>query len=270
MSADEKACTICLDTSPPPIQSGCACRGDSGLAHIGCRVKAAASQQAQRGNVVWRECQTCKQDFTGAMQTGLAEAWWSRVAGQAVESGERLAAESNLAVSLFQQGKSAEAEPIFRKVHAVEMRVYGAEHPHTLTSASNLASNLSYQGKYADAERIQREVLGVETRVLGAEHPYTLTTAGNLAESLMHQGKYTDAERIRREVLGARKRVLGPEHPSTLTSAANLAQSLEHQGNYADAERGAKARARAGASGHAEECERSGFVPRTTRQIRRG
>jgi tetratricopeptide (TPR) repeat protein len=171
------------------------------------------------------------------MQTGLAEAWWSRVAGQAVESGERLAAESNLAVSLFQQGKSAEAEPIFRRVHAVEMRVYGAEHPHTLTSASNLASTLSYQGKYADAERIQREVLRVRKGVLGAEHPYTLTTAGNLAESLSRQGKYTDAERIGREVLGLQTRVLGPEHPSTLASANNLAQCVANQGRFADAER---------------------------------
>jgi hypothetical protein len=29
-------CTICLDVGdPPPIQSGCACRGDAGLAHVG-------------------------------------------------------------------------------------------------------------------------------------------------------------------------------------------------------------------------------------------
>ena len=40
MAADG-ACIICLDTSPPPIQSGCACRGDSGLAHIACLVRAA-------------------------------------------------------------------------------------------------------------------------------------------------------------------------------------------------------------------------------------
>ena len=97
MAADGGACIICLDTSPPPIQSGCACRQDSGLAHIACLVRAAASQQAQRGGDVWQKCQTCKQRYTGAMQTGLAEAWRSRVAGQAAESAERLQAESNLA-----------------------------------------------------------------------------------------------------------------------------------------------------------------------------
>ena len=119
MAADGGACIICLDTSPPPIRSGCACRGDSGLAHIACLVRAPASQQAQRGSDAWRQCQTCKQDYTGAMQTGLAEAWRSRVAGQAAESDERLEAESNLADSLMQQGKAVDAEQLLRRLHEV-------------------------------------------------------------------------------------------------------------------------------------------------------
>jgi hypothetical protein len=104
MAANGEACIICLDTSPPPIQSGCACRGDSGLAHIACLARAAVSQQAHRGSEAWRECQTCKQHYTGAMQRGLAEAWRSRVAGQAAESAERIAAENYLAMSLLHQG----------------------------------------------------------------------------------------------------------------------------------------------------------------------
>ncbi len=142
MATTERACIICLDTSPPPIQSGCACRGDGGLTHIDCLVQLAASQQAHRGALVWSKCQTCKQDFTGPMRTGPAGAWRSRVANQAAESLERVAAESNLARSLLRQGKCAEAESIMRAVHEVRMRVYGAEHPSTLTIAYDLASAL--------------------------------------------------------------------------------------------------------------------------------
>ena len=181
MAADRGACIICLDTGPPPIQSGCACRGDSGLAHIACLVRAAASQQARRGIGVWQQCQTCKQDYTGAMRAGLAEAWRSRVAGQAAENDERLAAEYNLASSLMEQGKAVEAEPMLRRLHEVMLRVHGAEDPNTLSVAGYLARSLSNQGKYADAERIQREVLGVQKRVHGAEHPGTLASANNLA-----------------------------------------------------------------------------------------
>ncbi len=94
------------------------------------------------------------------MQTGLAEAWRSRIAGQAAENTERQLAENHLASSLLQQGKAMEAEPMFRRLHEVTMRVLGAEHPGTLTIASNLALSLKHQGKYAHAERIQSEVVG--------------------------------------------------------------------------------------------------------------
>ena len=87
----ECACIVCLDSDPLPIQSGCACRSDTGLAHVGCLIEKAVAQQRHRGNAVWRECQTCEQQFTRAMQTGLAEAWWSRVCDEAEESEERLA-----------------------------------------------------------------------------------------------------------------------------------------------------------------------------------
>ena len=142
----ECACIICLDSDPPPIQSGCACRSDTGLAHVGCLIEKAVAQQPQRGNAVWWGCQTCGQQFTGAMRTGLAEAWWSRVFDEAEESAERLAAAGNLADARDGDGQHAEAEWIQRQVLGVERRVLGEEHPNTLTSASNLAMSLAYQG----------------------------------------------------------------------------------------------------------------------------
>ncbi len=99
-----ECCIICLDADPPPIQSGCACRSDTGLAHVDCLIEKAVSQQAHRGFTVWRECQTCGQDFTGAMRTGLAEVWWSWVCDEAEESEERLAAAGNLAAARASDG----------------------------------------------------------------------------------------------------------------------------------------------------------------------
>ena len=104
-SVEAACCIICLDSDPPPIQSGCACRSDSGLAHLDCLIEKAVSQQAHRGNKVWWECQTCGQDFTGAMLTGLGEAWWSRVCDEAEESAERLLAAHNLAECRLRDGE---------------------------------------------------------------------------------------------------------------------------------------------------------------------
>ncbi len=98
---------------------------------------------------------------------GLAEAWRSRVAGQAAENTERLAAENNLAMSLVNQGKAMEAEPMLRKLHEVMMRVYGAEHPHTLSIAGNLGESLLNQGKYAELSGSSARCLGRESACSG-------------------------------------------------------------------------------------------------------
>ena len=234
------ACIICLDSDPPPIQSGCACRSDCGLAHVGCLVEKAVAQQPHRGNAVWWECQTCRQGFTGAMRTGLAEAWWSRVCHEAEESIARLNAANNLAGARDCDGQYAEAERIRREVLDVERRVFGEEHPRTLASTGLLAQLLSNlppdQRKYAEAERIGREVLGVSRRVLGEEHQITLISASSLALSLFYQRKFAEAERIGREVLDVQRRVFGEEHKSTLTDATNLALSIALQGKHAEAE----------------------------------
>ena len=126
------ACFICLDTSPPPVQCGCACRGDSGLAHVGCLVQAAESREANGGGKGgWRACRTCKNKFTGAVSIGLAEAQWLRVRDQPAESNDRLYAASILASSLFEQGKYEEAAQMQRELLEVQRRVPqpSAEHP---------------------------------------------------------------------------------------------------------------------------------------------
>jgi hypothetical protein len=110
----ERLSTICLDSHPPPIPSGCACRSDSGLAHVDCLIEKAVSQQAHRGTKVRWECQTCEQKFTAAMRTGLGEAWWSRVCDEAEESAERLCAADNLAECRRDDGEYGKGERIER------------------------------------------------------------------------------------------------------------------------------------------------------------
>jgi tetratricopeptide (TPR) repeat protein len=179
------ACIICLDSEPPPIQSGCACRGDAGLAHIECRAEAAAHRMANSKIFIgWWECATCGQEFTGAMQLGLAKAWWSSAQRLPEEDSVRLSAANNLADALHGRGKYGEAETMYREVLAVRHRVLGSEHPDTLNSANNLAFALKYQGKYGEAETMYRETLAVQQRVLGSEHPHTLNSANNLAFAL--------------------------------------------------------------------------------------
>jgi hypothetical protein len=234
----EGSCIICLDGDPRPIQSGCACRGDAGLAHVECRAEDAAHRMKNRGQFEgWWECGTCGQCFTGVMRLGLACAWRSTAHRLPEEDKQRLRAAGNLANAFAQQGNYAEAETLYRQGLAVRRRVLGPEHPGTLTTAGNLANALNNQGKHAEAEAIQREVLVVQRRVLGPEHPDTLRTAGNLANALNSQDKHAEAESMYRDVLVVKRRVLGPEHPDTLVIAGSLANALNSQGKHAEAEK---------------------------------
>ena len=114
---EDDVCFICLDTSPSLIQSGCACRGAAGLAHPGCRGRAAEALVEQKRSIKWWwKCQTCEQYFTGEMRDGLANAWWSQVRDRAEDDEERLSAAVNLAGSLSHQGKCKEAEKMLQAV----------------------------------------------------------------------------------------------------------------------------------------------------------
>ena len=164
--------------------------------------------------------------------------WRARVAGQAAESADRLAAEANLAEILLwdEHGKHVEAERRLRDLHKVHIRVFGTGHLETLAVQGNLAYSLSGQDKYPEAEAIVRELLGAYTRLLGAEHPLTLKAANHLGGCLSSQGKYAEAETFQRELLEVRKRVLGAAHASTLATASNLADTLCVLNKHTEAE----------------------------------
>jgi len=71
------ACIICLDCEddPAPIQSGCACRGDAGWAHVACRVKLAEHNEDPSASThasAWQKCGTCHIRFAGPMELDLA------------------------------------------------------------------------------------------------------------------------------------------------------------------------------------------------------
>ena len=86
----------------------------------------------------------------------------------------------NLACSLADQGKHAEAEQVERQLLDMRRRVQGAEHLSALGTMGNLACSLGCQGKHTEAEQIKRELLDLQCRVLGPEHPDTLATLREL------------------------------------------------------------------------------------------
>ena len=48
-ASEDGSCIFCLESSEGVIESGCACRGDAGLAHVQCRILAAEHKQKSTG-----------------------------------------------------------------------------------------------------------------------------------------------------------------------------------------------------------------------------
>ena len=65
-------------------------------------------------------------------------------------------------------------------------KVFGVEHPSTLTSVSNLALVLQDQRRYYETEAMNRRPLEGREKVFGPEHPSTLTSVKQNGEGALN------------------------------------------------------------------------------------
>ena len=136
---------------------------------------------------------------------------------------------------LKRQGKVKDAEATYRRAFEEGKKVWGVDHPNTLTSAHLLAGVLYSQDMFGEAEALYRRILTGRERIQGTDHLDTLASADNLANALYGQSKFPEAEILLRRTLAGREKALGPEHRDTLVSANNLANVLYGQGKFAEA-----------------------------------
>jgi len=131
---------------------------------------------------------------------------------------------SRLADFLSSSGSYTAALGLWQKITAARERVFGPEHPDTLTTRSSLARWTGEAGYPAAARDLLSELLPAEERVLGAEHPETLTTISSLARWTGQAGDRTTARDMYSALLPDMERVLGTYYLETLATRHNLAQ----------------------------------------------
>ncbi|OCL02580.1 TPR-like protein, partial [Glonium stellatum] len=153
-----------------------------------------------------------------------------------MEHPDTLTSLCNLALTLNQQCKYADAEKMGRQALYGREELLGKENPDTLISLTNLAWTLSQQAKYIEAEEMSRLAVDRCVKVLGGDHINTLRAISNRAVLLAYRGEYGAAEEMSRQILDKREKIFGMEHPDTLTSITNLASALQLQGKYKVAE----------------------------------
>jgi len=137
------------------------------------------------------------------------------------------------AENLDDQGKYAQAQPLYEQSLEIRRRLLTDDHTETAASYNNLASNLDDQGKYAAAQPLLEKALEIKRRLLTDDHPDTAIGYNNLGYNLDNQGKYAAAQPLFEKALAIRRRLLTDDHLDTATSYDNVAANLDAQGKYA-------------------------------------
>jgi hypothetical protein len=132
-------------------------------------------------------------------------------------------------------GRWPEARAVTEYVLQASSRLFGEEHPDTISAMNNVAITRVEQGLLKEAAAIQEQVLERRKRIQGEKHPDTISAMNNLAVTLGQQGHLEESAMMQEEVLEERKQILGEEHPDTIRAFSNLASTLGGQGQLEEA-----------------------------------
>lgn len=152
---------------------------------------------------------------------------------QTLEDANKLATR---AVELHQQGKEAEAEPLYKRALAIREKALGPNHPDLASLLNNLA--LIYQAgqRYGEAESLYKRALAIREKALGANHPDVARSLVNLADLHAVQARHREAEALYRRALAIRERSLSRDHPELVKLLISLADVYVAQARFAEAE----------------------------------
>ena len=141
-----------------------------------------------------------------------------------------------LALLYHEQGKYAEAEPLYQRALRIREQQLGPEHPDVAYPLNDLAILYSEQGKYAEAEPLYQRALRIWEQQLGPEHPMwpmrstTWRNSITSRASMRRRSRSTSAPCTSGNSTWDRSI---PMWPSPLNNLANL---YAEQGKYAEAE----------------------------------
>jgi tetratricopeptide (TPR) repeat protein len=143
---------------------------------------------------------------------------------------------NNMANLYYQQGKYAEAEPLFQMALDMREEVLGPEHPLVASPLHGLSLLYQDQGKYAEAEPLCRRALHIWEQALGPTHPQIAEPLNSLANLCCRQGKYAEAEPLYQRALHILEQGLSPAHLQVAYPLCGLANLYAEQRKYTEAE----------------------------------
>ena len=136
---------------------------------------------------------------------------------------------------LFQMGTFEEGKRHFERCLALDLQLFGSEHPDVATSYNNLATVLRHQGDLKQAKEYFERALAIMHQTLVPQHPNVASSYNNLATLLRGQGDVKQAKEYHECALAIRQQTFGPQHPHVARSYNNLGNVLSDQGDLKQA-----------------------------------
>ena len=227
-----QTCYICLDGADEEgLVRRCACREDSGFAHVSCLARGAqaAVQRGAHGWVRWHTCGLCRQEYHGVVRCALGWACWKAYMGRPEIWPEanltRRDAMNQLGNGLHAASHHEDALTV-RKAELVTLWRIGAPEDAIHTVQGNLANSYQCLGRNERALRLRRHVYSRRLQLLGEEHPKTLRAAYNYALSLLELHRFEEAKSLMLIMIPVAQRVLGENYDITHRMRLTYAQTL--------------------------------------------
>jgi tetratricopeptide (TPR) repeat protein/CHAT domain-containing protein len=139
-------------------------------------------------------------------------------------------------VTLYGQGKYAEAIEVAKRSLALAEKKFGPDHRLVGTALNNLAELHRAQGRFAEAEPLYKRAIAIDEKALGRDHTEVGTDLNNLGELYRAQGRYAETEPLYKRAIAIDEKALGPNHPTVGIFLNNLALLYQTQGRYGEAE----------------------------------
>ena len=146
------------------------------------------------------------------------------------------ACRNDLALTLIDQQRFDEAEPLLRDVYAFANGPVGSGTQLRPEAVNNLGSLHMARGEFVDAETYFREAIDINEARHGAQHPNLATNLDNLAQALQGQKKFDEALQVFDRALGMRRALFGKDHPDVATTLHNVAVLHYLRGSLPDCE----------------------------------
>ena len=148
----------------------------------------------------------------------------------------------NLSFFLRTQGRYGASELRAMESMQIFERLYGSEHPDTLSAIASYAHTIYKLGRYQYATALQRQILKSREKVLGIRHRATLESLNALGSDLKALGQYREAEEIHRRAFVEKQEVLNEQpddiglQSDVLIAMSNVADVLSDQRKFVEAE----------------------------------